>query len=237
MNANDIPRIAAPLFLAGAILLSFPRDPAPAPIELPAGTLPAASPAAVRGALDRILGSGAPGYDRGATHAPVTVVEFTDFGCPYCARFASETYPSLAAEFVKSGTVRWKAVPFVLGMFANGEAAARAGMCAGNQGRAAFGRMHDRLFARQDEWKRAADPTALFRAYARATALDTARFGACYASRETDERLRQANALADRLGVRATPTFFVDGVRVEGALPVAQFGAVLREALGASHAN
>jgi protein-disulfide isomerase len=237
MNANDVPRIAAPLLLAAAIVLSFPHEPAPQAIELPAGEAPAPSLAETRSALAQALAPGAPGYDRGSTRGDVTVLEFADFGCPYCARFADETYPSLATEFVKPGRVRWKAMPFVLGMFPNGEEAARAADCAGNQGAAPFGRMHDRLFARADEWKRVSDPTALFRFYAAAVGLDVSRFAACYAGDEPDARIRAANALADRLGVRATPTFFVNGARVEGALPVEQFRAVLLEALGGSHGN
>jgi protein-disulfide isomerase len=237
MNANDVPRVAAPLLLAAAIVLSFPHEPAPRAIELPAGVAPAPTRAEARGALLEALSPASPGYDRGSTRAAVTVIEFADFGCRYCARFAEETYPSLADEFVKPGTVRWKVVPFVLGMFPNGDEAARAADCAGNQGAAAFGRMHDRLFARADEWKRASDPAALFRTYAVAVGLDANRFAACYAGQETDARIRAANSLADRLGVRATPTFFIDGARVEGALPAAQFRAVLLEALGGPHGN
>lgn len=235
MNVNDVPRIAAPIVLAAAIVLSVPRGPAPAPIELSPGEAPAPPAAELRDALARALEPGAPGYDRGAARAPVTVLELADFGCPYCAGFATETYPSLAAEFVRTGRVRWKAMPFVLGMFPNGAAAARAAGCAGEQGSAAFGRMHDRLFERQEEWKGAADPLTLFRSYAAATHLDERRFASCYASEKAEARLRAANELADRLGVRATPTFFINGMRIEGALPAEQFGAALRAAIGETH--
>lgn len=237
MNANDVPRIAAPVLLAAAIALSFPRAQAPRPIELPAGEPPAPSLADVRSGLGRALAPDSPGYDRGATQAAVTVLEFTDFGCPYCARFAGETYPSLAREFVTTGAVRWKVVPFVLGMFANGGDAARAADCAGRQGRVAFSRMHDRLFERQEEWKSASDPTAVLRSYAGATGLAMTAFASCYASDASAARLREANGLADRLGVRATPTFFVNGRRVEGALPVDQFWTILQDALARAHAN
>jgi protein-disulfide isomerase len=237
MNVNDVPRLAAPVLLAAAIVLSAPHEPPPAPIDLPAGQLPPPPEGEVRAALAQAVTAGAPGFDRGVTQAPVTVLEFADFGCPYCGRFAEQSYPPLATEFVTTGRVRWRAIPFVLGMFPNGTEAARAGTCAGDQGPAAFGRMHDRLFARQEEWKRAADPAALFRSYAAALGLDGARFAACYAGHDADAALRQANALADRLGVRATPTFFIAGHRVEGALPAAQFREVLRAALGESHGH
>jgi protein-disulfide isomerase len=234
MTTNDIPRIAAPVFLAAAVLLSFP-PPEPPAVELPAGRLPEPSVEEVRGGLALALAPGAPGHDRGAVRAPVTVLEFADFGCPYCARFAAETYAPLAAELVKTGQVRWRAVPFVLGMFTNGTEAALAAECAADQGSAAFGRMYDALFARQDEWKSSSDPVGVLRSYARATGLNQSRFATCYGSRAPEDRVRAANALADRLGVRATPTFFVNGRRVEGALPAEQFRALLLEALREAH--
>jgi protein-disulfide isomerase len=231
MNTGAIPRIAAPVALAAAILLSFRLEERPRPVELPGGEPPAPSATAVRSAFARALEAGAPGYDRGVKHAPVTVLEFADFGCPYCARFAAQTYPRLAVEFVQSGRVRWKYVPFVIGMFPNGGDAARAAECAADQGSAAFSRMHDLLFARQDEWQRAGDPAGAFRSLAGTVGLDVARFASCYASDAPERRIHASNELADAMGVRATPTFFVDGRRVEGALPAAQFRAVLLDAL------
>jgi protein-disulfide isomerase len=234
MNVSEVPRVAAPLLLAAAIVLSFPPEPPPQPIELPAGEAPMPSPAETRGALAQALAPGAPGFDRGPRRAEVTVLEFADFGCRYCARFSLATYPALAAEFVRTGRVRWKSVPFALGMFPNGGAAARAADCAGAQGPAAFDRIHDRLFARQDEWQHVADPDSLFRSYAGAVGLDVTGYAACTASDAAAEHLHAANDLADRLGVRATPTFFINGTRIEGALPVEQFRGVLRDAMRGS---
>jgi len=231
IRTNAVPRIAAALILAAAILLSFRLERAPRPIELQPGATPAPSADSTRAVLERALAPGAPGYDRGVARANVTVLEFADFGCPYCARFATRTYPPLAAEFVRTGVVRWRYVPFALGIFTNGDEAARAAECAGAQGRVAFGRMDDRLFVGQDVWKRAADPAGLFRSMAAGAGLDPARFTSCYAGDSAAQRVAAANALADQLGVRATPTFFINGRRVEGALPLEQFRAVLAEAL------
>jgi protein-disulfide isomerase len=237
LSVNEVPRIAAPLLLAAAIVLSAPHRAATPPIELPAGEAPLPSLAETLDVIAGASGPGAPGYDRGATRAAVTVLEFADFGCRYCARFAAETYPALADEFVKTGKVRWRYVPFVLGMFGNDEEAALAGTCAAEQGAAAFGRMHDRLFGTQGEWAGAGAPAAAFASLARAAGLDTARFASCYGSAAAAARVREANALAERLAVRSTPTFFVAGNRVEGALPVEQFRAVILDALDRSHHN
>jgi len=231
MNTSEVPRIAAPLLIAAAIIVSFGLEKPAPPVELPSGRPPEPSAAETRAAYEQALAPGGPGFDRGAARAPVTVLEFSDFGCPYCARFAAETYPALAAEFVATGRVRWKYVPFALGIFANGDEAARAGECAADQGKPAFGRMHDHLFADQEEWKAAPDAAPVFRALAAAARLDTARFAACYASDEPSRRVHASDALADQMAVRATPTFFVNGRRVEGALSVDEFRTVLLDAL------
>ena len=233
-HAGAVPRLAAPLILAAAILVSFRLEKPVPPVALQAGEAPPPTPAELEAALAAAEAPGAPGYDRGVTRAPVTVLEFADFGCPYCARFALETYPALDAEFVQTGRVRWRYVPFVLGIFANGNDATRAAECAAEQGGAAFGRMHDGLFARQGMWRDAPDPPTMFHALAQAAGLDLRRFDACVAGGEPDRRIAAANALADRLGAHATPTFFVNGRRVEGALPVEQFRAVLLDALAAA---
>ena len=237
MNWNAVTRIATPLLIGAAILLSPRHQPAPPTVALQGGEAPAPSDAETLGAFQQALWPGAPGYDRGVAGASVTVLEFADFGCAYCARFAVETYPALAAEFVKTGQVRWRYVPFVLGMFPNGDKAARAAECAADQGRVAFGRMHDRLFGLQDDWRGVGDPDGAFRAFARASGLDDGRFAACYASEAPAARIHASNELADRMAVRATPTFFINGRRVEGALPVEQFRAVLLDALRQAHRN
>lgn len=237
MNVNEIPRIVAPLALAGAILLSGRPQGAPPPVELEPGDLPVPSESDTRAAVQAALAPRAPGYDRGVARAGVTVLEFADFGCRYCASFAAEEYPRLAAEFVRTGRVRWKYVPFVLGMFPNGEQAARAAECAAEQGTAAFGWMHDRLYAGRPEWEDGINPDGLFRSYAAAAGLNAARFASCYASERPADRIRSSNALADRLAVRSTPTFFINGYRIEGALPAQQFRALLLDALRQGKSN
>ncbi len=165
------------------------------------------------------------GYDMGDPHAPIVLVNFSDFGCPFCASFARETYPALDAEFVRKGKVFFKYVPFVMGMFPNGAEAARASECAGDQGY--FWQMHEHLYAGQSAWKSTRAPEPIFQRYAASAGLDTSRFAQCYASRQSDARTERATDRANRLGIRLTPTFFVNDRQVEGALPLAEFRAVL----------
>lgn len=165
------------------------------------------------------------GYDRGSPDAPVVVIEFADFGCPYCRSFTQSTYPALHQEFVKTGRVRWKYVPFVMGTFPNGAEAARAAECAAEQD--AFWPMHDLLFQRQREWKESRRPATLFPGYAAALRLDQVRFATCYREDRGGARTERNNRLSLLLGIRATPSFLVNGRLVEGALPLEVFRQLL----------
>lgn len=169
------------------------------------------------------------GYEIGLADAPVTVVEFSDFGCPYCARFALEIYPELHTEFVLSGQVRWVYLPFVLGIFPNGADAALAAECAGDQDR--FWPMHDLLYEHQREWKETRDPDRLFLELAARSGLDPARFERCYREQEPADRLEMQNQIARQIGIRATPSFVIQNQLVQGALPPEQFRAVLQRAV------
>lgn len=167
------------------------------------------------------------GHVRGADDAPVIVIEFSDFGCPYCGMFAIGTYPTLHDEYVATGKVQWRLVPFVMGMFPNGAEAARAAECATEQGEDAFWAMHDLIYERQTGWKSTRTPESLFRRFAAEIGLDETQFASCYQENRSGTRVEASNALAAQAGVRATPTFFVNGRAVQGALPVEQFRMIL----------
>lgn len=168
------------------------------------------------------------GYDRGSPDAPIVMVDFSDFGCPFCGRHARETQPALDKEFVAAGKMMYKYVPFVMGMFPNGDIAARAAECGGEQGK--FWEMHDALYADQFAWKqRRSAPFNVFQAHAAAIGLDGPRFRACFAENRGGARTRRSTAAAQALGIRATPTFFIDGQAIEGALPLAEFRRLLQE--------
>jgi protein-disulfide isomerase len=171
------------------------------------------------------------GYNLGDPAAPVAVVEFSDFGCQYCGSFARETFPALRDEFIATGKVQWKYIPYVLGIFPNGDRAAVAGECAAEQGESAFWKMHDMLYENQREWKsEGSGARDLFARYATDLQLDRNHFLACYDSNRVAPDIARNNRLGQQLGVRATPTFFINGARVEGAIPLDLFRRVLQEA-------
>ncbi len=169
------------------------------------------------------------GHDIGSPDALVEVVEFHDLGCSQCLRFTSSIFPALEREFIRTGKVRWKSVPFVLGSFRHSAFASEAAECAAEQGK--YLPVHDALLARQAEWKASLSvPTALFASIARGAGVDTARFGACVRSERMRDRVRDHKAMARVLQVYGTPTFLVQRQkRILGAIPADQFAAFLRE--------
>ncbi|HSG08536.1 MAG TPA: thioredoxin domain-containing protein [Longimicrobiales bacterium] len=168
------------------------------------------------------------GHDRGSLVSPVRVVEFSDYGCGYCRKFHEETWPVLVANFVDAGKVEWKFLPFVSGMFKNSTAATTAAECVLEQDEGFFEAMHDRIWHLQGEWKNSADPAPLLRGWAGEVGADMTRFDSCISEDRRGNRVRAATALAQQLGVRGTPTFFVVGYPpLQGALPTETFQQVL----------
>ncbi|MCY3610260.1 MAG: thioredoxin domain-containing protein [Gemmatimonadetes bacterium] len=159
------------------------------------------------------------GFDFGSVDAPIAVVEFSDYGCGYCRRFHTETFPTLMEEYVETGKVRWKYVTYVSGMFANGLPAAYAAECAGEQD--LFPRMSKLLYERQADWKSLGDPSPVFAELAREAGADTAEFQACLADERHRPRVRSGILSGGRLGIRGTPSFLVNGVPLVGAQPIA----------------
>jgi hypothetical protein len=170
------------------------------------------------------------GYNEGnPEEAVVRVVEFSDFGCVFCARFHMQDYGILHDEFVAGGDVVWKYVPITIGGFPNGNLAALTAECVGEQGD--FAPIRDLLFENRETW--IATPTAesgeLFRSYAEAVGADMAAWEQCLTGGEASARIEQSNQMASELGVRGTPTFIVEGFPVQGAPPLADFQEALRQ--------
>jgi protein-disulfide isomerase len=172
------------------------------------------------------------GFDVGAAGAPVAVVEFGDFGCSACAHFANETYASFSREFIMSGRVKFKYVPFVSGSFPNAEQATKAALCAADQ--SSYWPMHARLYENR-EWLRLRNPQQKFEELAAAVDLDMAKFRACYASDATKERIDTANRVARSLRIRGTPTFFINGREALGAIPIETWRQILSAGGPRSH--
>ncbi len=168
------------------------------------------------------------GYDLGNPEAPVRVVEFSDFGCGYCRKFHLETFPTIREEFIETGKVEWKFLPFITGMFENSLAATEAAECALEQDERAFQRLSHRLWEDQALWKNSKEPERVLREMAAEAGVNLTRFDACVSEHRRERRIAAATALAGQVGVRGTPTFFVLGYPpLQGALPVEAFRDIL----------
>lgn len=153
------------------------------------------------------------GTTLGSNDASVVLLEFSDFQCPFCGRYARDTFPRIARDFVATGKVRYVFRNFPLAAAHPLAAkAAEAAECAGDQGK--YWPMHKRLFAEQA----ALTPSALAED-AQALGLDPARFDACLQGQKT-ARLEADKGAGTRLGVRATPTFFVGRVEADGKVRI-----------------
>ncbi len=160
----------------------------------------------------------------GPPHAPVTIVEFSDFECPFCRTLARNL-----AEVMKQYGNRVRRVfrQYPLeSIHRNAMAAAKASVCAADQGR--FWEMHGLLF----EGGPLAEANLLEKA-AKA-GLEAGPFKACLASTAAEERVRADLEAATALGVSSTPTFFVNGRPMLGAIPTAEIARVIEEELGRS---
>lgn len=172
--------------------------------------------------------------------AAIGVVDFSDFGCIYCANFHNVDYPALHDEFVTSGDVLWKYVPISIGGFPNGDLAGLTGICADEIGRTeGFARMRDHLFVQREEWLASPPDGAreVFVSYAEELGFDPDAFTACLDGEAASARLVRNNNIAHQVGVTATPTFIVQGSPVRGAPPLADFQNVLRRLVAESRGD
>lgn len=163
----------------------------------------------------------ATGPSRGPADAPITVVGFADYECPYCGR-AAESLAEAAARF--PGKIRIVFRDFPLAFHPNAVPAAIAARCAGAQGK--YWEMHDALFANQKNL----DTTAL-RGHATALGLDKPKFEACMADPAQITAVAADEAAGKKLGVEGTPAYFVNGIPLSGAQPVEAFVALFEQEL------
>ena len=190
----------------------------------PAAANPAAAPAAAAEATPlfaKVDVDGAP--TRGPANAIVTLVEFSDFQCPFCAN-VTPLLVRLQREYPKNLRIVWKHFP--LPMHAQARGAHRAAVAAGEQGK--FWEMHDRIFARPGDLDR-----KTLENHARALGLDFAKFEKALDSPGVDAQIEDDISEGQSIGVRGTPTFVINGRVFSGALPYEAFKAQVEQSIQA----
>lgn len=162
---------------------------------------------------------------KGSPTAPVTVYEMSDFQCPYCRRFFLETFPTLEAEYVATGKVRWIFVNYPLvSLHPNAEPAAEVAMCGAKQGK--FWQVHDLLFRNQPAWAPLKAPAEYFLTFADSASLDAKAFEECLSTGATQAVVKSDAESAARTGANGTPTFYIEG-GIMKAQPVAVIRTIL----------
>jgi protein-disulfide isomerase len=163
---------------------------------------------------------------KGAANAPVTVYEMSDFQCPFCRRFATETFPTIEREFIATGKVKWIYVNLPLtDLHPNAVPAAQFALCAGRQNQ--FWPAHDLIFQHQATWAPLRNPAPFLLSLADTLRLNRAAATSCLQDDAIIEEIRQDAAGSQRAGAQSTPTFYIEGLLVRGAQPVGLFRHLL----------
>ncbi|MDH3361534.1 MAG: DsbA family protein [Nitrosopumilus sp.] len=169
----------------------------------------------------------------GNTDAPITIIEFSDFQCPFCARFHTQTLPLILEEYIQEGKVKLVFRDFpIQSIHPNALPASMAAECANEQGK--FREMHDMLFENQNKWDKqdTGNALALFSQYAAVMKLDQGVFDACLTSGKHIEEIRKDLDDGRDYGVSGTPGFFVGNdqigyVELKGAQPFESFKKII----------
>jgi protein-disulfide isomerase len=165
----------------------------------------------------------------GNSNAPVTMIEFSDFQCPFCERFYSQTLSQVAQNYIDSGKVKlvFKNMPLE-NLHPNARAAALASECANEQGK--FWEYHNKLFGGQASWAILSSVNAsnTFKQYASQIGLDTNNFNSCVDSSKYSDKVNKDSKDGATYGVTGTPTFFIGSdkkgyTELVGAQPFSTF--------------
>lgn len=161
----------------------------------------------------------------GDKNAKLAIVEFSDFQCPFCARFHKQTFPSIKKDYIDTGKLKYVLKDYPLGFHAKAFGAAVAARCAGEQN--AYWDMKESLFENQRSLS-----DQLYIKLAKASKLDMKKFKTCLSSPEQKEKVEKSLREGQKLAVNGTPHFFIGKIengqivnakRVAGAQPYSAF--------------
>jgi len=153
---------------------------------------------------------------RGDPNAPVTMIEFGDFQCPFCGRFFTDTEPQIDEAYIQSGKVRFGYFNFAF-LGPESQWAAEAAECAADQNK--YWEYHNMLYSSQSGENQGAFNKDNLKKFAEELALDTSAFNECLDAGKYAQLIQDESSTASSIGVRSTPTFFINGQAVVGAQP------------------
>ena len=169
----------------------------------------------------------------GDPNAPITIIEFSDFQCPFCARFHTQTLPLILEEYIEQGKVKLVFRDFpIQSIHPNALPASVAAECANEQGK--FKEMHDMLFDNQNKWNNqdTADALSSFSQYATNIQLEQDTFDSCLTNGKYIDEIKKDLDDGREYGVSGTPGFFVGNdeigyVELKGAQPFESFKKII----------
>jgi len=161
-------------------------------------------------------------YSIGPADAPITIVEFSDYQCPYCKRWHEQVYTSLMNAYPGKIRLVYRNLPLT-SIHPDAQAAAEAAMCAGEQG--AYWNYHDKLFGGNSL------SSNIYDQYAQELNLDMTAFANCVSTGKYRQTIKEDSGFALNMGIQSTPTFFVNGLAVVGAQPLDVFTQIIDKEL------
>lgn len=162
----------------------------------------------------------------GKPDAPVTIVEYASLGCPICAVFHKQVFAQVKKTYIDTGKVY-----FIYREFPIGPASASAAQAARCVSDKTYFRTNDKLMASRGQWNgRAANPDALYK-IVQETGLDRAAFDTCMANQKINEGIVAVKQRGRELGVKGTPTFFVNGQQIRGGMSFEEMRSVIEQHL------
>lgn len=164
---------------------------------------------------------------KGDENAPVTIVEFSEYECPFCGKFYNEAYQEILTKYVETGKVKMVFRDYPLPFHSNALPAAIAANCAREQGGdEAYFDMHDSIFANQGDLSDEA-----FVLHANEMGIDADKFTACVADNDYEAEIQKDIKDGQAVGVNGTPAFFINGEFLSGAQPFANFEKIIEAKL------
>ncbi|MGE3856517.1 MAG: DsbA family protein [Dehalococcoidia bacterium] len=173
----------------------------------------------------------------GDPNAPVKIIEFADFQCPFCKQWADQVEPKLVEEFINNGTASLQYVSFAF-LGQESRRAAEAAECAADQG--FFWQYHDLLFLRQGKENSGVYSTGNLKRFAEELKqhepkFDTSKFGQCLDSGEKEGAVDAQIKQARDAGVQSTPSFLINGTPMSGVQPIEVFRQAIQAAAAAAN--
>ncbi len=176
---------------------------------------------------------------RGSHDAPVTLIEYSDYACPFCGRYTEQNLPTLLEQYGVTGQVKFvfRDLPLV-SLHPAAPAAHTAAICAGEQTAALYWTVHDEIFARQADWTGVPDPTEFLAGLAGSIGVESAAYQECVESGRPNAKINAGVAEGQSLGFNGTPSFQLtadgldDAYTLIGAQPLEIFQSYLDSLLG-----